>query len=94
MDSDVRPPVQKGLVQLTDEKALAADLVQGAVQDLVPGGFHGNKLHLIVRVVLLDEIGDDLGLEHRQPAFPASHKQFFHCSNSLLICPARWATAA
>ena len=49
-------------VQFLDEQSLAAHLVQGAVQDFVPGGLHGHQLQPDVRMGRLQGVHDQPGL--------------------------------
>ena len=91
----VRPPVPQGGVQLLHKKAFAAQLVQGPVQDAVPGGLHGEEAHFRFRQGRLQMAHHRHALGHRQGAVPAAHDQRFHprasraaarvCSRSALL---------
>ena len=65
------------LIQLLDEKALSAHLVQASVKDFISGGFHGDQLKLKLRMVPFDLSYQQHGLLHSQAAFPASHADHF-----------------
>ena len=90
MHRQIHPAFQQGLVQLFDEQPFAPHLVQGAVQDLVSRGLHGHQFDLGVRVGPAQRADDDLGLDYRQPAFPAANSQFHSFSISLIF----WAHRA
>ncbi len=73
VNRQIHPALQQGGVQLLDEQALAPHLVQGAVQDPVAGGFHGDQLQGQGRVGPADVLHDQSGLGHGQPTLPAAH---------------------
>jgi hypothetical protein len=50
MDRQVGAPLEHGRFELLDEQALAADLGQGAVEDLVATGCHSENFDAAVRI--------------------------------------------
>ena len=74
---------------------LAADLVQGPVQNLVAGGLHGHQFQLCPGLRRLNGVHHHPALNHRQPALPAAKTNFhFSSSNTFRISRAaravRW----
>lgn len=77
--------LQKGPVQFFYKKAFASDFVQGTVQNLVSGGFHGKDIHFHVRMILYNEVLYHLALKYGKLAFPAADHNFItHNSPRLL----------
>ena len=70
---EVRPAVPEGLVELPDEESLAADLFQGAIQDLVAGGLHGHQGEFHLGMGAANGVHDELALGNGQLALPASN---------------------
>ena len=93
MDGDVHPSVQQSGVQLLDKQSLAADFVQRAVEDLVPGGLHGDKLGLHLRVAAANLLDHHFRLDHGKAAFPAADTYLFHSNSSNTARTLRAATA-
>src|SRR5690606_38853386 len=67
---DVRPPFEHGALELLDEQALAADLGQRRVEDLVATRCHRHQLDGQARVVAAQQRRDMLGLPEGEAALP------------------------
>src|SRR5258706_2106028 len=61
------PVLERGL-ELLDEKALAPDLGERPIDDLVPSRRDAEDAHLALRIPALELARDVLGLPHREPA--------------------------
>jgi hypothetical protein len=68
VNGDVGAPFFQRDFQLLDEQALATNLGQAAVQDLVALGGHAQQFHPMPKA--LQQGFDMLGLPQRQSAFP------------------------
>jgi len=62
VDDEIDFAIKKGLLELADEETFAAELVEGAVGDLVAGGFESCEIDVEVWMELLEGIYDEMGL--------------------------------
>src|SRR5256714_2242322 len=65
---NIGPPVLERGLKLLDEKALAADLGERPIDDLVASRGDSEDAHLAMRIQTLELTCDVLGLPHREPA--------------------------
>src|SRR5436190_9734362 len=68
MHREMGAPVSEGRLQLLDEEALAASVVETGFEQLVAARRHRKQLDLQSSVLLLQPLPDVLGLPERQPA--------------------------
>jgi len=66
VDDEIDVVIEECLLELADEEAFAAKLMEGAVGDLVAGGFESGERYLKVGVELLERIYDEIGLSESE----------------------------
>jgi hypothetical protein len=62
VDDEIDFVIEEGLLELADKEAFAAQLVEGAVGDLVAGGFESGEVDLQSWVELLQGVYDEIRL--------------------------------
>ena len=95
VNGEIHLSLPQGQVQLLHKEALAADLVQGPVQNPVAGGLHGHQFQLRLGISRLNGVHHHPALNHRKPALPAAKTNcHFSSSNTFRISRAaravRW----
>ena len=73
VDRQLRPPLQKGPVQLLHKEALASHRLQGPVQNPVSRGLHGQDAHFCLWQGVFNVIRHQAGLDHGQSALPTAN---------------------
>ncbi|MOA35661.1 hypothetical protein D3C78_1571300 [compost metagenome] len=91
MHGDVGAAFLQRQLQFLHEQALAADLGQGLVEDLVALGGHAEDFHAERRVQRLQAGFDVFGLPHGKFAFAAGDDEFVHGRRS---CTGKWEDGA
>src|SRR6266446_5847458 len=81
----IGPPVLERGLEFLDEKALAADLGERPIDDLVASRRDAEDAHLAMRIQALELAGDMLGLPHREPAPARRNDDSFRTLTQLLF---------
>ena len=66
VDDEIDFVIEESLLELADEEAFAADLVEGSVGDLVTGGFESGDSDVQIWVEMLKRAYDEVGLGERE----------------------------
>src|SRR5712692_2231777 len=77
----IGPPVLERGLEFLDEKALAADLGEGPVDDLVASRRDAEDAHLAARIEAPQLARHVLGLPHREPAPARGNDDSFQCAS-------------
>jgi hypothetical protein len=75
VDDEIDFVIEESLLELADEEAFAAELVEGAIGDLVAGGFESGDSDVEGWEEMLKSVYDEVGLGERESGAPGAEAE-------------------